>query len=69
MNSTIEKNTVLSLEQSVCIERVKSLINHPDVIEKDIKLLKSYLKNYNNGLKKFMVSYSKKRLWYWTKIC
>jgi hypothetical protein len=39
---------------------VKSLINYPDVIEKDIKLLKSYLKNYNKGLKKFMVSYSKK---------
>ena len=39
---------------------MKSLINHPDVIEKDIQLSKSYLKNYNKGLKKFMVSYSKK---------
>ncbi len=45
MNSTIEKNSVLILEETVCIERVKSLINHPDVIEQDIKLLKSYLKN------------------------
>ena len=44
MNSTIEKNAVLILEESVCIERVKSLINHPDVIVKDIKLLKSYWK-------------------------
>ena len=60
MNSTIEKNAVLILGESVCIERVKSLINHPDVIEKDIKLLKSYLKNYNKRLKKIMVSYSKK---------
>jgi hypothetical protein len=38
MNSTIEKNTVLILGESFCFERVKSLINHPDVIEKDIKL-------------------------------
>ena len=60
MNSTIEKNSVLILEETVCIERVKSLINHPDVIEQDIKLLKSYLKNYNKGSKKFRVSYSKK---------
>jgi midasin (ATPase involved in ribosome maturation) len=60
MNSTIVKNTVLILGESVSIERVKSLINHPDVIEKDIKLLKSYLKNYNKELKKIMVSYSKK---------
>ena len=44
MNSTIEKNAVLILEETVCSERVKSLINHPDVIEQDIKLLKSYLK-------------------------
>ena len=44
MNSTIEKNSGLILWESVCIERVKSLINHPDVIETDIKLLKSYLK-------------------------
>ena len=58
MNSTIEKNSVLILEETVCIERVKSLINHPDVIEQDIKLLKSYLKNYNKGSKKFRVSYS-----------
>ena len=42
MNSTIEKNTVFILGESVCIKRVKSLINHPDVIEKDIILLKSY---------------------------
>ena len=42
MNSTIEKKSVLMLGESVCIERVKSLINHPDVIETDIKLLKSY---------------------------
>ena len=60
MNTTIEKNSVLILEETVCIERVKSLINHPDVIEQDIKLLKSYLKNYNKGSKKFRVSYSKK---------
>ena len=68
MNSTIEKNAVLILEESVCIERVKSLINHSDDIEKYIKLLKSYLKKYNKGLKKIMVSYSKKRLRYWTNI-
>ena len=60
MNSTIEKKSGLILWESVCIERVKSLINHPDVIETDIKLLKSYLKNYNKGLKKIMISYSKK---------
>jgi hypothetical protein len=42
MNSTIEKNAVLILGKTVCIERVKCLINHPDVIEQDIKLLKSY---------------------------
>ena len=60
MNSTIEKNSGLILWESVCIERAKSLINHPDLIETDIKLLKSYLKNYNKVLKKFMVSYSKK---------
>ena len=58
MNSTIEKNSGLILEETVCIERVKSLINHPDVIEQDIKLLKSYLKNYNKGSKKFRVLYS-----------
>ena len=57
MNSTIEKNTVLILGESVCIERVKSHINHSDVIEKDIKLSKSYLKNYNKGLKNIMLSY------------
>ena len=69
MNSTIEKNAVLILGESVCIERVKSLINHPDVIEKDIKLLKSYLKNYNKGFKKIYGFIFKKRLWYWTEIC
>jgi hypothetical protein len=56
MNSTIEKNAVLILGENVCIERVKSLINNPDVIEQDTQLLKSYLKNYNKGFKKIMVS-------------
>ena len=65
---TYDKSTLI-LGESVCIDRVKQLINHPDLSEKDKKTLKSYLKNYNKGLKKFMVSYSKKRFWCWEKIC
>ena len=56
---TYDKSTLI-LGESVCIDRVKQLINHPDLSEKDKKTLKFYLKNYNKGLKKFMVSYSKK---------
>ena len=56
---TYDKSSLI-LGESVCIDRVKQLINHPDLSEKEKKTLKSYLKNYNKGLKKFMVSYSKK---------
>ena len=44
MNSTIEKNAVLILEETVCIERVKSLINHPDVSWTRYKIIKELFK-------------------------
>jgi hypothetical protein len=50
----------LIIGETVCIERVKSLINHPDISGNDIQLLKTYSKNYNKRLKKKFVSYSKK---------
>ena len=51
---TYDKSSLI-LGESVCIDRVKQLINHPDLSEKDKKTLKFYLKNYNKGLKKIMV--------------
>jgi len=44
MNSHIEINLVFILEESVCIERVKSQTKHPDVSEKNIKIKKTHLK-------------------------
>jgi len=58
---TYDKSSLI-LGESVCIDRVKQLINHPDVSEKDKKTLKSYLKNYNKGLKNLWFLIQKKVL-------
>jgi len=41
------------------LKRVKTLINHPDVSEKDIQLLKSYFKKLIKNFKKYVFIFKK----------